>query len=574
MTAPTPKRLGEILIERGIITAAQLQEALDLQKKQGGALGEIVTRLGYAESADVAQAVGVQLGMEVINLDTIDVPQTMIERVSVTVAQTYRIIPVAIEDDVLLVAMADPGNIGALDDLRFFLDCEVRGCIADAEAWQRAFSKYYADQTESVTSIIHQMEQDDVRVPVTTTPTETIDLESIEEMADAAPVRKLLNLVLLQAIKDKASDIHFEPFEDEFKIRYRMDGVLYEMVPPPKHLALAIASRIKVMANMDIAERRRPQDGRIELNVGGNPIDLRISTLPTMFGESVVMRILDRSVVQLDLANLGMDDYTLNIFRTSIEQPQGIILVTGPTGSGKTTTLYAALREVNNVGVKIITVENPVEYSIEGLHQVNVNEEVGVAFANTLRHILRQDPDKILVGEIRDQETAEMAVQASLTGHIVFSTLHTNDAPTAITRLVDIGLAPFLITATLENVVSQRLVRKICEHCKERYEPTPEELMELGLTPAQVEGKEFYYGKGCSHCNSIGYQGRTGIFEIMRLDEELSAMVLREASTGEIRRAAIRKGMHSLRDAGLVAVYDGTTTIEEVVKATIDVEAA
>jgi len=392
-------------------------------------------------------------------------------------------------------------------------------------------------------------------------------------MADAAPVRKLLNLVLLQAIKDKASDIHFEPFEDEFKIRYRMDGVLYEMVPPPKHLALAICSRIKVMANMDIAERRLPQDGRIELNVGGNPVDLRISTLPTMFGESVVMRVLDRSVVQLDLNKLGMDEYSMNLFRTSIRQPQGIILVTGPTGCGKTTTLYAALREVNDVGVKIITVEQPVEYAIEGIHQVPVNDEIGVTFANTLRHILRQDPDKILVGEIRDLETAEMSVQASLTGHIVFSTLHTTDAPTAVTRLVDLGLPPFLITATLENVMSQRLVRTICEHCKERYEPTREELMELGLTPEEVEGKAFYYGRGCSYCNNIGYKGRTGIFEIMRLDEELGDMVLRQASTGEIRRAAIRKGMRTLRDSGLIAIYDGRTTIEEVVRATIDVEA-
>jgi len=562
-----------MLIERGILSEAQLQDALNRQRQEGGAIGEILTRLGYAEPKDIAQAVGAQFGMEVVNLDKMDIPQTVIERVSVTVAQTYKVMPIAFEDNALLVAMADPTNIGALDDLRFFLDCEVRGCIADPAAWQRAFDKYYSDQTESVTSIIHQMEQEDVHVPVTATPTETIDLESIEEMADAAPVRKLLNLVLLQAIKDKASDIHFEPFEDEFKIRYRMDGVLYEMVPPPKHLALAICSRIKVMANMDIAERRLPQDGRIELNVGGNPVDLRISTLPTMFGESVVMRVLDRSVVQLDLNKLGMDEYSMNLFRTSIRQPQGIILVTGPTGCGKTTTLYAALREVNDVGVKIITVEQPVEYAIEGIHQVPVNDEIGVTFANTLRHILRQDPDKILVGEIRDLETAEMSVQASLTGHIVFSTLHTTDAPTAVTRLVDLGLPPFLITATLENVMSQRLVRTICEHCKERYEPTREELMELGLTPEEVEGKAFYYGRGCSYCNNIGYKGRTGIFEIMRLDEELGDMVLRQASTGEIRRAAIRKGMRTLRDSGLIAIYDGRTTIEEVVRATIDVEA-
>ncbi len=371
------------------------------------------------------------------------------------------------------------------------------------------------------------------------------------------------------AIRDHASDLHFEPFEDEFRIRIKADGVLYEMVPPPRHLAFAITTRIKVMANLDIAERRLPQDGRIELTVGGHPVDMRVSVLPTMFGESVVMRVLDRSVVQLNLNKVGLDSKTLIGFRSVINKPNGIVLVTGPTGSGKTTTLYAALSELNKIEDKIITTEDPMEYDIDGLVQVPIDASIGNTFAHCLRSILRQDPDKILVGEIRDIETAEIAVQASLTGHMVFSTLHTNDAPSTITRLRDMGVPPFLITATLEAVLAQRLVRRICTQCKEEVAPSAEMLTELGLTPADIAGKKFYRGKGCEACNRTGYKGRVGLFELMLLNDDMRDMIMRNASTDELRTAACGVGMVTLREAGLEAAFEGTTTAEEIVRETI-----
>jgi type IV pilus assembly protein PilB len=352
-------------------------------------------------------------------------------------------------------------------------------------------------------------------------------------------------------------------------MRYRIDGVLYEMVPPPRHIALAVASRIKVMSNLDIAERRVPQDGRIELTVGGKPVDLRVSVLPTMFGESVVMRVLDRSQVELDVTKIGLRDEEQKVVDDLIHRPNGIVIVTGPTGSGKTTTLYSALSAINSPDVKIITTEDPVEYDIDGLIQVQINPDIGLTFARCLRHILRQDPDIILVGEIRDIETAQIAIHASLTGHLVFSTLHTNDAPTAITRLLDLGLEPFLVTATLEAVVAQRLVRKICTKCRAEFEPTEDMLWELDLTPEEVRGRTFYFGRGCDGCNNTGYRGRMGLFEIMHMDDQLRDLILHESSTNVIREEAHKRGMRSLRDAGLMAIYDGATTIEEVVKATV-----
>ncbi len=373
----------------------------------------------------------------------------------------------------------------------------------------------------------------------------------------------------MQAIKERASDIHFEPFEEEYKMRYRIDGVLYEMVPPPKYIAMAIASRIKVMANLDIAERRLPQDGRIPLVVGGQPIDLRVAVLPTIFGESIVLRVLDRSNVSLDLDKLGMREDDLRVFRQMISKPNGIVLVTGPTGSGKTTTLYAALNELNSVEDKLITTEDPVEYDIDGIVQVQIRPEYELTFAKCLRSILRQDPDIILVGEIRDKETAEIATQASLTGHLVFSTLHTNDAPSSIARLLDLGVEPFLITATLEGVLAQRLCRRICSRCKEEYKPTEEQLMELELTPDSVKGKTFFRGRGCGQCNNTGYRGRLGICEIMVLDDQMREMIMRHESTNLLRNAAKQRGMRSLRDSGLAGIYEGLTTIEEVVKQTI-----
>jgi type IV pilus assembly protein PilB len=396
-----------------------------------------------------------------------------------------------------------------------------------------------------------------------------IDLTSVEALAESAPVRKLLNMVLLLAIRDGASDIHFEPFEHEFRIRLKADGVLQEMVPPPRHLAFAITTRIKVMANLDIAERRLPQDGRIELNVGGHPVDLRVSVLPTLFGESVVMRVLDRGVVSLDLAKVGMDEQLLRRFREVIKRPNGIVLVTGPTGSGKTTTLYSALSELNEVEDKLITTEDPVEYDIDGIVQVPIDAEIGNTFANCLRAILRQDPDRILVGEIRDVETAEIAVQASLTGHMVFSTLHTNDSPATVTRLRDMGVPPFLITATVEAILAQRLVRRICTGCREEIVPGPDVLADLELTTEQTVGKKFYRGTGCDRCNRTGYKGRFGLFELLIMNDQLRDMIMRNASTEELREAARKHGMRTLRDAGMEGIFEGITTAEEVIRETI-----
>jgi type IV pilus assembly protein PilB len=376
-------------------------------------------------------------------------------------------------------------------------------------------------------------------------------------------------MVLLLAIKDHASDLHFEPFEDEFKIRIKADGMLYEMVPPPRHLAFAITTRIKVMSNLDIAERRLPQDGRIELTVGGHPVDLRVAVLPTMFGESVTIRVLDRSVVKLDLNQIGMDPRTISGFREIIEKPNGIVLVTGPTGSGKTTTLYSALSELNRIEDKLITTEDPIEYDIDGIVQVPVDPDIGVTFASCLRSILRQDPDIILVGEIRDLETAEIAVQSSLTGHLVFSTLHTNDAPSTVTRLRDMGIPPFLITATLEAILAQRLVRRICTNCREEVTPSAEILADLQLTSRDIAGRKFYRGRGCEHCNNTGYRGRTGLFELMIINDQLRDMIVRNASTDDLREAARGFGLITLRDAGMDAVYAGVTTAEEVIRETI-----
>src|SRR3954451_3409813 len=395
-----------------------------------------------------------------------------------------------------------------------------------------------------------------------------IDLKSLEAEANAAPIIRYVDLVLYQAIQDRASDIHFEPFETEFKIRYRVDGSLYEMAPPPRHLAIPVISRIKVMANLNIAERRLPQDGRIQKVIAGRQVDLRVSTLPTQFGESVVLRVLDRSTVNLDLEALGMPPYIYNYICTTIEKPNGIFIVTGPTGSGKTTTLYAALNKINTVDSKVLTAEDPVEYDIEGIIQVPVNDTIGLTFARVLRAFLRQDPDRIMVGETRDIETAQIAIQASLTGHLVFTTLHTNDAPGAVTRLMDMGVEPFLITASLEGVLGQRLIRKVCPNCRTPYEPTEIVLSQLGLSPHEIGDKNFYYGTGCEKCNNNGYRGRKGIYELLNMNDPLREMINQRVPSVVLKQKAIELGMSTLREDGLRCIYDGETTIEEVLKYT------
>jgi len=565
MAVPMQKRLGQVLLEMEKITQKQLDEALQIKKQKGGAIGAVLVDLGYCEKDDVSAALAVQAGMRRVHLDEMEIPPEVIEQMDGMTARSYSVVPIEFDAGILTVAMADPNNFRALDELHMLLGHDIRAAVADPNAVIRALDKYYA-HAESVEAVISEL---DGTAEWIADHEESIDLEDIRTMSESQPVKKLLNLVLLQAIRDSASDIHFEPFEDEFKMRYRIDGVLYEMVPPPRHIALAVASRIKVMANLDIAERRVPQDGRIELTVGGKPVDLRVSVLPTMFGESVVMRVLDRSQVELDITKLGLREDEQDVMGELLGLANGIVIVTGPTGCGKTTTLYSALSAINRVETKIITTEDPVEYDIEGLIQVQINPEIGLTFARCLRHILRQDPDVILVGEVRDLETAQIAIHASLTGHLVFSTLHTNDAPTAITRLLDLGLEPYLVTATLEAIVAQRLVRKICMNCRAEFEPSEEMLWELDLTPEEVRGRTFYFGRGCEACNNTGYKGRTGIFEIMHIDDALRDLIMHGMSTNVIREEAKKRGMRTLRDSGLMAIYDGITTIEEVITATV-----
>jgi len=536
------RRIGQILIDLGFINDSQLEMLLEEQQQRPGEmLGQIALSMGLVSEDQLAQGLAEQMGMQVVSLGDVTVPPDVIARMSEPMAQLYRVVPVSFKDDTLTIAMCDPQKLATLDELRTFLGYEIRAVVATEHDISAALDHYYASGTQSVETLIAGLEDDsDLAAAVKAVEDEALDLDSAEALAESEPVRRLLNMVFLLAIRDQASDLHFEPFENEFKIRIRSDGILYEMVPPPRHLAFAITTRIKVMANLDIAERRLPQDGRIRLNVGGHPVDLRISVLPTMFGESVVIRILDRSVVMLDLDVVGMDADELSVFRQMIRKPNGIVLVTGPTGSGKTTTLYGALNELNTIEDKLITTEDPVEYSIDGLLQIPIDPEIGNTFANILRCILRHDPDKILVGEIRDLETAEIAVQASLTGHMVFSTLHTNDAPTAVTRLRDIGVPPFLITATLEGIMAQRLVRKICANCREETVPSADVLAELQLTSEDMAGKKFYRGAGCAVCNNTGFKGRRGIFELMVINEDIREMI-----------------------------HAGETTIEEVIRETI-----
>jgi type IV pilus assembly protein PilB len=566
------RRLGQILVDLGFITDDQLEQLLeDHQSSPGILIGKFAESQNLINEEQLAQALAEQWGMQVVNLADIVVPPNVLGLVTETMAQMYRIVPIAFRDDTLTIALCDPQNLTIQDELRTFLGYDIRAVVATERDVLKALDRYYAASTESVESLVSDMDADEELAAAAAAAGKEgpIDLTSVEALADSAPVRKLLNMVLLIAIRDHASDLHFEPFEDEFRIRIKADGVLYEMVPPPRHLAFAITTRIKVMANLDIAERRMPQDGRIELTVGGHPVDLRVSVLPTMFGESVVMRVLDRSVVSLDLNKVGMDAPTIKGFREIMHKPNGIILVTGPTGSGKTTTLYSALSEMNVITEKLITTEDPIEYDIDGIVQVPIDASINNTFAMCLRAILRQDPDKILVGEIRDLETAEIAIQASLTGHTVFSTLHTNDAPATITRLKDMGIQPFLITATVEGILAQRLVRRICTQCREVSVPSSDILQDLELTAADLAGKTYYKGRGCDACNNTGYKGRVGLFELMVMNNTLRDMIMRDASTEELRDSARSAGMITLRDCGMNAASDGLTTLEEVVRETV-----
>ena len=555
-----------------LVSEGQIQEALAIQRKRGGAIGDVLVELAYITPQELLLALGAQRGMEVVQLDELELTSDVTDKVPATLAKSFKVVPIKWDAATkhLTVAMANPHDINILDDLRYTLHCEVIGAVASQEAVDRALQKYYAHEAQSLNQVLTELGEGDLKFEeLKDAVRKKGSAYNVDEMINAAPVVKLLNLILVTAIKAQSSDIHFEPFENEFKVRYRVDGVLYEMEAPPLHLALPLISRVKVLSNLDISETRLPQDGRILLSVGGRPVDLRISTLPTIFGESVVMRVLDRSVVKLELDNVGLREDEMKMLKDLINLPHGIIIVTGPTGSGKTTTLYSCLNFANDIRWKIITTEDPVEYDLDGIVQCQINDDIGVSYANLLRSILRQDPDTILVGEMRDLETAQIAVEAALTGHVVFSTLHTNDAPSSITRVLDLGVEPFLICASLEAIVAQRLVRRICGKCKEEIQPTEEMLMELGLLPTDVKNKKFCWGRGCPNCNGTGYRGRQAIFEIMLMNERIKQLVMGHASTEQIRHVAREQGMRTLRESGLLAIFDGHTTIEEVVRETL-----
>ncbi len=527
----------------------------------GQDIAEELVNFQLFESKDQFYAtVADQMGAQHISLDGFDPPASLLQIIPAGMARLHGALPVGIDDNGILVALANPLDPQVVEDLRFALGQEIVPAVADSEKVLELIEKHYGADSAGMDEVLSQLGEGGENLELSP--------DQLAQEANSAPIIRYVDLVLYQAIKERASDIHFEPFEDDFKIRYRVDGALYEMAPPPQHLQVSIISRIKVMANLNIAERRLPQDGRIMKTISGQAIDLRVSTLPTQHGESVVLRVLDRSSVNLELEALGLKEELFTYIIDTIHKPNGIFIATGPTGAGKTTTLYAALRKINTVDSKLLTAEDPVEYEIEGIMQVPINESIGLTFGRVLRAFLRQDPDRILIGEMRDVETAQIAIQASLTGHLVLSTLHTNDAPGAVTRLVDMGTEPFLVAATLEAVLAQRLLRTICPDCRTAYEPNEAVIAQLGLSPHELGDKDFCTGRGCDTCNQTGYKGRKGLYELLDISDSIREMITDRAPTVVLRQKAIELGMQTLREDGLRNIYDGITTIEEVLKYT------
>ncbi len=550
-----------MLCEQGLIASEETDDFLESLSVSGKGICEALVDFGIPKD-QFYQAIADSLGTDAVSLEGFEPPSELLKCIPAGLAVLHKALPVGASGQTLQVVLVDPFNLQTAEDLRFSLGRDVQVLVAPTEQVESLVRKHYGSEAGSMDDILAQL---GVEI---SSPDGPMDAAALEAEANAAPIIRYVDLVLHQAISDRASDVHFEPFENEFKIRYRVDGALYEMSPPPRNLALPVISRVKVMANLNIAERRLPQDGRIQKMIGGKPVDLRVSTLPTQFGESVVMRVLDRSAVNLDLKTLGMPPAIHNYILNTIQKPNGIFIVTGPTGSGKTTTLYAALNEINTVDSKVLTAEDPVEYDIEGIIQVPINDTIGLNFARVLRAFLRQDPDRIMVGETRDIETAQIAIQAALTGHLVFTTLHTNDAPGAVTRLMDMGVEPFLISAALEGVLGQRLIRKICVNCRVPYEPSESVLAQLGLSPHEIGDKNFYYGRGCEVCNNTGYKGRKGIYELLDVSDPIRQMINERAPGVVLKQKAIELGMTTLRMDGLRSIYEGETTIEEVLKYT------
>ena len=559
----------EELVRAGLIEEAQAAEIVDEHERTGKPTKDVALEMGLITEDQGLDLISQLMGAERVDLEHMSVPMETLQTVPGSVARMYNVVPVGVEANTVTLAVSNLIGPETGDEIRFVLTKDVQFAVASSAEIANAISRYYGSEDESMKDMLSSLEGElEGAGDLLESGARGDDIASMEAAANSRPVVRFVNLVIYQAVQDRASDIHFEPFENEFKIRYRVDGALYEMAPPPRHLALPVTSRLKVISGLNIAERRVPQDGRIQLPVAGRMIDFRVSTLPTQFGESVVLRVLDRSVVSLDLENIGMPDDIYQYFCEDIDKPNGIVVVTGPTGSGKTTTLYSALRRLNTLENKLLTAEEPVEYDIDGIVQVPIHEAIGVTFGKVLRAFLRQDPDIIMVGEIRDVETSEIAIQASLTGHLVFSTLHTNDASGAITRLIDMGVEPYLIASTLEAVLGQRLVRTICSNCKTAYQPTPDLLQQLGMTEQQVGGRPFYYGAGCSYCNQTGYKGRRGIYEYLRIKDPIRELINQRKPTLVIRDKAVELGMRTLREDGIRCILDGYTTVEEVLKYT------
>lgn len=555
--------------EQGLVDDLQYEEVVGETKRSGNSVFQILQDFGIMDADMILQAMANHLGVEVVSLKGVEIPKAALAAVPANTARMYRCLPVSLEGNTLQVAFEDPLDPAKVDELGFVAKKDIQLVLANPADILAGIDRSYGDESsEDVSKILAELGGDEKITEEAMVAAETSDEDLVAGLANEAPIVRFVNLVLFQAVKDRASDIHFEPFETEFRIRYRVDGALYEMTPPPKHLALPVVSRIKVMANLNISERRLPQDGRINYKLGSKEIDLRVSTLPTQFGESVVLRVLDRSSVNLELESLGFPKPVYDFVSEVIQRPNGIFVVTGPTGCGKTTTLYSCLRRVNTPDSKLLTAEDPVEFDIEGIMQVAINEGVGMTFGKALRSFLRQDPDIIMVGEMRDLETAQIAIQASLTGHLVLSTLHTNDAPGAVTRLVDMGTEPFLVSSTLMAVLGQRLVRTICKNCRTPFEPTEQQLSMLNLSPHDLGDKVFYYGRGCSTCNDTGYKGRKGIYELLICGDTIRTMITERAPTVVMRQKAVELGMVTLREDGLRSIFDGATTIEEVVKYT------
>jgi type IV pilus assembly protein PilB len=568
-------RLGEILLKESLITQDQLTKALEFQRSNGGKLGSCLTKMGFITDDDITGVLSRQYGVPSINLKYYEIDPTVIKLIPQDTASRYQVIPLSRVGSVLTIAMTDPTNVFAMDDIKFMTGFNVEPVVASESAIGEAITRFYGGSEqnhEELSKMMKDLVMDDQELELAAEEAE-LDTATLERAAEEAPIIKLVNLILTDSVKRGASDIHLEPYELEFRVRFRIDGVMQQVMSPPLRLKDAITSRLKIMAKLDIAEKRLPQDGRIMIKYKADgkkkELDFRVSTVPTLYGEKIVLRLLDKENLRLDMTKLGFEAESLKKFERNILKPYGMVLVTGPTGSGKTNTLYSSVARLNQVDTNIMTAEDPVEFQLAGINQVQMKEQIGLNFAAALRAFLRQDPNIILVGEIRDFETAEIAVKAALTGHLVLSTLHTNDAPSTISRLMNMGIEPFLVATSVNLICAQRLVRRICVNCKEELEVPEQALVDAGYTPEEVKKVKIYHGKGCSTCNKGGYKGRTGLYEVMEINDELRELVLVGASALELKKKAIEQGMITLRRSGLIKVAAGQTTMEEVLRETI-----